>query len=714
MANGVITWRELSAPNFSGVSQAMEAARKSFSGALTGLDEMLKQRQELAHQQILREDQNQLIRAQELIAGAANAEQLADLAPQLATLRETMRPESRGKLVGAESNRLSEIDQRLLQSQQANDLRTSVRLRPEANTAALGALTARPEDVPGLYQGLESHPEFARLLKEGLISSRDGITFNQGQKRFAEDEKEWAHKARLRPLQEDAARLNLDQGKFNYAHDIFKAANPKAEGMTFAQGLQFNEARAKGEAAVKAANNSLGNTDTHSGIYKELGSRFKNKEDLDYVTQQLNQVIGNPKYKDVSPQFVLNTLSGINTKQGLLQWGAGSRLVKELDKHLTTPEYAAGVITRDANVTRAQKELSDMISMAGATLGRSGQPAFKYSPESGNNGTGNPNSSSFVSGARGIRNNNPGNIVKSNVKWAGQVEGSDDNFVTFDSPESGIAALGKNLIAYNDKHGLNTIQDIISRWAPPHENDTKAYIDKVAKSIGVNPSEKIDIRNPDTLTKLTQAIIQHENGNQPYSANQISSGISLALGKPITKPTPATQTTPPETAAATEPTPVSTQSPVEDKPVPFEPTKDQLEKYRSELQELSSGSSNRIALTKESQQVHDYLREQRRLQEKGRIDEIAARELAKAAQVKGQLDGMYQDAIVRETAREGARNVSALDQAIELKKERERIAAQTQNIVPTDARKDLALKKLEEKAAAARKKAEEEEAKKKR
>merc|ERR1712032_1522659 len=46
---------------------------------------------------------------------------------------------------------------------------------------------------------------------------------------------------------------------------------------------------------------------------------------------------------------------------------------------------------------------------------------------------------------RGFRNNNPGNIEKSHIAWAGKVAGSDSRFETFDTMENGTRALAKNL-----------------------------------------------------------------------------------------------------------------------------------------------------------------------------------------------------------------------------------------------------------------------------
>ncbi|MEW5560605.1 hypothetical protein AB1287_10200 [Enterobacter asburiae] len=133
-------------------------------------------------------------------------------------------------------------------------------------------------------------------------------------------------------------------------------------------------------------------------------------------------------------------------------------------------------------------------------------------------------------GARGIRNNNPGNLEASaSNPWVGQ-SGSDGRFAKFETPEHGIRALGRNLLSYQ-RQGIDTVNDIINRWAPPQDNnDTASYISAVCAQLGVQPDQQIDASNPDTLNALCAAIIKHENGSQPYSKDQISSGVSAALG----------------------------------------------------------------------------------------------------------------------------------------------------------------------------------------
>lgn len=130
---------------------------------------------------------------------------------------------------------------------------------------------------------------------------------------------------------------------------------------------------------------------------------------------------------------------------------------------------------------------------------------------------------------RGIRNNNPGNIVAGETRWGGQIEGSDPRFASFDSPEAGIRALGKNLLTYGEK-GIDSVQAIVARWAPATENqNVQEYVDTVAKKLGVNPAEPLNLKDRKVLTGLATAIIEQENGKNPYSPETISSGVEGAL-----------------------------------------------------------------------------------------------------------------------------------------------------------------------------------------
>lgn len=109
---------------------------------------------------------------------------------------------------------------------------------------------------------------------------------------------------------------------------------------------------------------------------------------------------------------------------------------------------------------------------------------------------------------RGIRNNNPGNIVYGKFAQSMGATGSDGRFAVFQSMEDGIKAAIKLLEGYVAK-GTDTVRKIISKWAPANENNTSAYIDAVAKKLGISADARL---SGDQLSGVAHAIFQHENG----------------------------------------------------------------------------------------------------------------------------------------------------------------------------------------------------------
>ena len=127
----------------------------------------------------------------------------------------------------------------------------------------------------------------------------------------------------------------------------------------------------------------------------------------------------------------------------------------------------------------------------------------------------------------GIRNNNPGNIERG-IAWEGIADVQlHDRYITFEAPEYGIRAMARILRTYREKHGLVTVNQIIHRWAPPSDNNPTAnYVDFVAGKLGVSATSRLHFDDNQVLT-LVAAIIQFENGQQPYSRETLLNGIIL-------------------------------------------------------------------------------------------------------------------------------------------------------------------------------------------
>ena len=152
---------------------------------------------------------------------------------------------------------------------------------------------------------------------------------------------------------------------------------------------------------------------------------------------------------------------------------------------------------------------------------------------------------------RGIRNNNPLNIRHSADQWQGaRKEQTDQYFVQFENMAYGYRAAWKTLESYwkyfhRTKQYYN-VTNIINRWAPPVENETKAYIHAVLRLTSLGGKENLPqpSRGVDTerLVKLIAAMTTVECGI-PYKEvdlKAIREGYRLAFpGKRVyarTKP----------------------------------------------------------------------------------------------------------------------------------------------------------------------------------
>ena len=80
----------------------------------------------------------------------------------------------------------------------------------------------------------------------------------------------------------------------------------------------------------------------------------------------------------------------------------------------------------------------------------------------------------------------------------------------------GLRAAFILLRRYIERYGLRTIRDIISRWAPSTENNTRQYIEQVCEWTDIAEDRVIDFNNSDDMTMLVWAMARFETG---YSLN---------------------------------------------------------------------------------------------------------------------------------------------------------------------------------------------------
>ena len=161
--------------------------------------------------------------------------------------------------------------------------------------------------------------------------------------------------------------------------------------------------------------------------------------------------------------------------------------------------------------------------------------------------------SSEVKLPRGIRNNNPLNIRLSSDRWQGQISPSptgeglgvrpeglgvrpvgDREFCQFSSMSYGWRAAFVILCkTYYGKYKLKTIRALITRWAPPKENNTEAYIRRVTDRIGIGPDRELGSpqEHPAQWMMIAMAMAIVECGTTQLDYLSMLKGWELALGK---------------------------------------------------------------------------------------------------------------------------------------------------------------------------------------
>lgn len=141
--------------------------------------------------------------------------------------------------------------------------------------------------------------------------------------------------------------------------------------------------------------------------------------------------------------------------------------------------------------------------------------------------------------SRGVRNNNPGNI-KSGQGFNGEINPDKDGYAIFNTPEDGLRALAIDLHTKYDKDGLNTINGIVSKYAPPGDNDTAAYVQHVSQQMNMGANQPLNLNDPQQLHSIMTAVIRHENNNaMPYSEQSLGWATNSALGKDNGPPPPS-------------------------------------------------------------------------------------------------------------------------------------------------------------------------------
>lgn len=142
--------------------------------------------------------------------------------------------------------------------------------------------------------------------------------------------------------------------------------------------------------------------------------------------------------------------------------------------------------------------------------------------------------------SRGIRNNNPGNLIYTTIPWSGKIsyanntdwEGTPANikkhFEQFTSMQAGVRAMAYDLIG-DIKDNNYSLAQLIYEYAPPSENNTALYIDTVKNAANIADANAPLQLNGTTLHYLIRAMVLMENGNDGYLVTDadINEGITM-------------------------------------------------------------------------------------------------------------------------------------------------------------------------------------------
>jgi hypothetical protein len=126
---------------------------------------------------------------------------------------------------------------------------------------------------------------------------------------------------------------------------------------------------------------------------------------------------------------------------------------------------------------------------------------------------------------RGLRNNNPLNIRHSADRFQGEIKGTDTAFKTFISIAYGYRAAFVTLATYHSRE-CNTIEKIVTRWAPPNENDTASYIAGVEKWSGVSRQKALTLSDGADYIMIVAAMSFMENGRNA-NITEVQAGFNL-------------------------------------------------------------------------------------------------------------------------------------------------------------------------------------------
>lgn len=165
---------------------------------------------------------------------------------------------------------------------------------------------------------------------------------------------------------------------------------------------------------------------------------------------------------------------------------------------------------------------------------------------------------------RGLRLNNPGNIEFQDKKRkfspfeGASADQPDDRFVKFETIEDGLRAIAVTLITYQEKRKakdgskIDTLREIVERWAPAFENNVNAYVDHLDDYAILGEDGLWDARDSDEMRSVIEGITRHEQGitaDKPLPYDEATVNRAMQRAGIKIKPKPLSQSRTMKTAA---------------------------------------------------------------------------------------------------------------------------------------------------------------------
>ncbi len=166
---------------------------------------------------------------------------------------------------------------------------------------------------------------------------------------------------------------------------------------------------------------------------------------------------------------------------------------------------------------------------------------------------------------RGIRNNNPGNIIASPFATRMGATGVDDKgFAIFPDAAAGERA-AVSLLGVYGQQGLNTVEQIVSKWSPPNApgntpQATQNYVNFVSQQLGVAPGAPLNMQDPQVLQRIAAAKFKFENGTAPTGQSAAAPTQAPAPSAPTQAAAPAAPAAPTMQFTPEQITRISTQA----------------------------------------------------------------------------------------------------------------------------------------------------------